>query len=88
MASAMMERRKVGTVFHFFAKAGVAAVRVTDGEVQVGDRLQFQGPTTDFVETVQSLQVDKAGVPGVGAGQEVGIRVSQRCREGDLVYKL
>ena len=84
----MMERRKVGTVFHYFAKAGVAAIRLTDGEVKVGDRLQFQGPTTDFVETVQSMQIEKAAVPGAAAGQEFGLRVSQRCREGDLVYKL
>ena len=83
-----MDRRRLGEVFHYFAKAGVAAVRVTEGEVRVGDRLQFQGPTTDFVETVQSLQIEKAMVPQAVAGQEVGVHVSQRCREGDLVYKL
>jgi len=84
----MMERRKVGTVFHYFAKAGVAAVRLSDGEVRVGDRLQFQGPTTNFEETVQSMQIDKTDVTGAVAGQEFGLRVAQRCREGDLVYRL
>jgi len=54
----------------------------------VGDRLQFQGPTTNFEEVVQSLQIDRQAVPSVAAGGEVGIKVSQKCREGDLVYKL
>ena len=84
----MMERRKVGDVFKFFGKAGVAAIRVTEGEVRVGDRLQFQGPTTNFEELVQSLQIDSQPVPGVTAGREVGVKVSQKCREGDLVFKL
>jgi len=84
----MMERRKVGEVFHYFGKAGVAAIRVTEGEVRVRDRLQFQGPTTNFEEVVQSLQIDRQAVPSVAAGGEVGIKVSQKCREGDLVYKL
>jgi len=87
MGPAMMERRMVGEVFKYFGKAGVVAVRFTE-PVHVGDRLQYQGPSTNFDEVVASMQIDGAPVPGVAAGQEAGIKVTQRCREGDLVYRM
>ena len=83
----MMERRKVGEVFKYFGKAGVAAVRFSEA-VRVGDRLQYQGPSTNFDEPVASMQIDGAPVTQVAAGHEAGIKVSQRCREGDLVYRM
>ena len=84
----MMDRVRVGEVFHYFGKAGVAAIRVTEGEIKVGDRLQFQGPTTNFEQVIESMQIDKETVQSVSAGREVGIKVSEKCREGDFVYKL
>src|SRR5436190_78516 len=41
-----MERKKVGEVFHFFGHIGVAAIKLTDGSLAVGDTVQIQGPTT------------------------------------------
>ncbi len=83
-----MEKVKVGEVFHFFAKPSVAAIRVTDAAIQVGDTLLFQGPSTNFDQKVESLEIDNAKVPEAKPGQSVGIQVRDRARPGDLVYKI
>ena len=83
-----MEKVKVGEVFHFFAKPMVAAIRVTDAAVKTGDTLLFQGPSTNFDQKVESLEIDKVKVPDVKPGQDVGVQVRDRVRPGDLVYKI
>lgn len=83
-----MEKVKVGEVFHFFPKPSVAAIRITDGEVKVGDTLLFQGPTTNFDQAIESMEIEKAKVTEAKPGQSVGIQVRDRVRPGDLVYKV
>lgn len=83
-----MERAKVGEVFHYFGKIGVAALRLTDGDLAVGDTIQVQGPTTNLTCTVESMQIDRTDVPRATKGQEVGVRVTGHVRERDLVYKV
>ena len=83
-----MERVKVGEVFHFFGKIGVAAIRLTDGALAVGDTIQVQGPTTNFTQRVEAMQIEHAAVTRAEAGQEVGVKVAEHAREKDLVFKV
>jgi putative protease len=83
-----MERKKVGEVFHFFGHISVAAIRLTDGSLAIGDTVQIQGPTTNLEQTVDTLQIEHAAVTNAGMGQEVGMKVRERVREKDFVYKL
>ena len=83
-----MERQKVGEVFHYFGKIGVAAIRLTDGALAVGDTIQIQGASTNLTEVVESLQMEHATVARAEKGQEVGVKVKDRAREKDLVYKV
>ena len=83
-----MERAKVGEVFHYFGKIGVAAIRLTDGALAVGDTIQIQGASTNLTEVVESLQMEHATVARAEKGQEVGVKVKDRAREKDLVYKV
>ncbi|OGS46616.1 MAG: hypothetical protein A3K66_04765 [Euryarchaeota archaeon RBG_16_67_27] len=83
-----MERVKVGEVFHFFGKIGVAAIRLTDGALAVGDTIQIQGPTTNLTQRVETMQIEHAAVTRADAGQEVGVKVSEHVRERDLVFKV
>src|SRR5712692_12042569 len=88
-ASAMpLERKKVGEVFHFYRKIGVAAIRLTDDGIAIGDTVQIQGPSTNVEQTVDTLQIEHADVSRAGPGQEVGMKVRDRVREKDFVYKL
>lgn len=75
-------------MFHYFPHPGVAAIRVTDAEVRVGDTLLFQGPSTNFDQVVDSLEIDKVKVDHAAPGQSVGVRVRDRTRTGDYVYKI
>src|SRR6059036_2673903 len=88
-ASAMpQERKKVGEVFHFYGNIGVAAIRLTDDGIAIGDTVQIQGPSTNLEQTVETLQIEHADVSRAGPGQEVGMKVRYRVREKDFVYKL
>ena len=83
-----MERKKVGEVFHFYGKIGVAAIRLTDSTLAIGDTVQIQGPTTNLEQSVDTLQIEHADVSRAEVGQEVGMKVRERVRERDFVYKL
>lgn len=82
-----MEEEKIGFVSNYFSKISVAAVEITDGIVSVGDRLHFLGHTTDFESSVHSMQIEHKSVTVVKKGDSVGIKVSEKVREGDKVYK-
>ena len=83
-----MERVKIGEVFHYFGKIGVAAIRLTDGALAVGDTIQVQGPSTNLTQVVETMQIEHAVVTRAERGQEVGVRLTDRARERDLVYRL
>jgi putative protease len=79
---------KVGKVQKFFVKPSVAAVEVTAGVLKVGDRVHFKGHTTDFEETITSMEVDNQPVDEASPGDLLGIKVKERVREHDSVYKI
>ena len=83
-----MEKEKIGEVFHYFTKAGVAAIKLTDSYIQVGETILFQGITTNFTQKVESLQIENTAVQRAELGQSVGIKVSERVREKDFVYRV
>jgi len=83
-----MERKKIGIVSNYFAKISVAAVEITDGTVSVGDTLHFYGHTTDFESTVLSMQMEHKPTTDAKKGDSVGIKVPERVRERDRVYKI
>ncbi len=82
-----MSEEQVAVVVKFFAKPSVAALRVTQGSIRVGDVLHFKGHTTDFTDTVHSIEIDNQPVDEARPGDLVGIKVRDRVRENDKVYK-
>ena len=83
-----MPEQEVGVVIKFFAKPSVAAIQVTGGKIKKGDLLKFKGHTTDFTDTVASIEVDNKAVDEAVSGSMVGIKVKERVREGDKVYRV
>lgn len=83
-----MSEQPVGEVTHYFNKASVAGVTVLDGHLAVGDTIQLVGHTTDFRQTVESMQIEHEPVETAGPGDQVGIRVTDRVRVGDKVYRV
>jgi len=87
MEEAPVEKKLVGKVAHYFTKIGVGVIELSD-ELKVGDRISIEGATTNLQQTVRSMQIEHKDVQAAGAGDAIGLRVDQRVREGDLVYKL
>jgi putative protease len=83
-----MEEEKIGFVSNYFSKISVAAVEITDGTVSVGDTLHFLGHTTDFESRVHSMQIEHQSVEEAKKGDSVGVKVSEKVREKDKVYKI
>ena len=81
------ELEKVGVVTHFFAKIAVAVVDLS-GALVLGDHILIRGATTNLDQTVDSMQIDRVEIKEASAGQSVGLKVNDRVREGDLVYKI
>jgi translation initiation factor IF-2 len=84
----IMAEEKVGVVTHYFGKIGVAGIMITDGELNVGDTIRVQGHTSDFTQTVDSIEMENGAVSTVRPGDEVGIKVKEYAREHDTVYKV
>lgn len=82
-----MSEIEIGTVVHYFDRPQVAVVRIDAGEIAVGDSLHFRGHTTDFSETVDSMEVDHQRVERAATGAEVAIHVVGRARTHDKVFK-
>ena len=83
-----MEEKKIGDVIKFFGKIGVAAIRLSEGSLKVGYKIRIVGHTTDVSETVDSMQVENQNVQEAGPGADIGIKVKDRVREHDVVYKV
>jgi putative protease len=83
-----MVEEKIGIVEHFFTNVGVAAIKITDGELKVGDTIHVVGMHTDLKQKIESMQINKVPVTSVKAGDDVGIKLNERAREHDVVYKI
>ena len=83
-----MPEEQVGLVIKFFAKPSVAAIEVTSGTIKKGDILRYKGHTTDFSERVESMEVDNQAIEEAKVGDLVGLKVKERVRENDRVYRV
>lgn len=77
----------IGKVSDFFAHPVVAGIELT-GTLKLGDKIHIKGHTTDMELTVDSMQVDNENVTEVKSGDSIGIKISDRARRGDIVYKV
>ncbi len=82
-----MPEVEIGRVSDFFARPVVAGIELT-APLKVGDRIHIVGHTTDMELTVESMQINNVDVKSAKAGDAVGVKVSDRVRRGDKVYKV
>jgi len=82
-----MPEEVIGQVSDFFARPVVAGIELT-GALKVGDKIHIKGHTTDLELVVDSMQIDNVNVSEAKTGDSVGIKVSDRVRRGDKVYKV
>ena len=83
----MADKKLVGKVSHYYSKIGVAVVDLTESLTK-GDKISIEGTTTNFEQTVDSMQVEHNEVSMANKGDSVGMKVVDRVRNGDNVYKV
>jgi len=81
------EGKLIGKVTHYFSKIGVAVIELSD-TLKVGDTIRIVGGETDFNQVIESMEIEHQKVEIAKAGDSVGLKVSQKVREGYKVYKI
>jgi hypothetical protein len=79
---------RIGVVTHYFGEPSVAVIKLESGTLRAGETIHFRGHTTDFEQTVESMQVDHAPVTEVSPKDDFGMKVTGHVREHDVVYKV
>ncbi len=80
------QEEAVGTVTHYYLHLSVAVIQVNKGSLRTGDKIHIKGHTTDFTQTVESMEYEHQKIEEAKAGQSVGIKVIDHAREHDIVY--
>jgi translation elongation factor EF-1alpha len=83
-----MGEQLVGTVTHYFGRPNVAIVDITAGELHVGDTIRIAGHSSDFTQEVRSMELEHEPVDSAKVGDSVGIKVGERAREHDQVFRV
>ena len=78
---------EVGRVTHFYPKISVAIVELK-APLNIGDRILIRGATTNFEQTVESMQIEHKNIEKAEAGQIIGLKVKERVRDNDKVYRI
>jgi len=81
------DKELIGKIAHYFTKIGVAVIDL-DAPLAVGDTISIEGATTNFTQTVDSMQIEHEDVQKAKKGDSVGLKVKDRVRGGDNVYKV
>jgi translation elongation factor EF-1alpha len=81
-----MAEKEIGEVFSYYSKIGVAAIKI-NGSLKKGDKIHIKGSTTDFEQTLDSMQIEHKSVDKAKKGDDLGIKVIDRVRPGDKIYK-
>ncbi len=78
----------VGKVVKYFLRPSAAIIELTDGSLKVGDTILIRGHTTDFQQEVDSIQIEGEPIQEAERGKAIGIKVKERVRPKDAVYKI
>jgi translation elongation factor EF-1alpha len=84
---APQEGELIGKVVHYFDKAGVAIIELSSG-LKVGDNIKIACGETSFTQPVESMEVEHQRIEEAKKGDSIGLKVSQKAKEGCQVYKL
>lgn len=82
-----LAEEQIGIIRHYYSKIDVAVVDIT-GTLNVGDEIHVKGATTDFTVKVDSMQIEHKEVEKATKGQSIGLKVPEKVRESDIVYKV
>lgn len=82
-----MEEKEIGKITHYFSKIGVGIIELKD-TLKAGETIHIKGATTDFEQKVESMQIEHEDTKEAKKGDVIGLKIDQKVREGDVVYKV
>ncbi len=82
-----MQEELIGIVTDFYAHPVVAGIQLT-ATLRVGDKIRIKGHSTDIEMAVDSMQINRGDVSEARSGDSIGIKVPDRVRKGDHVFKV
>ncbi len=80
-----MAQKPVGEVTHYYSNLNVATVKLAK-ELKIGDKIHVEGHSTNFDQVVSEMQFNHEGIEAGKKGQDVGIKITGKVREGDKVH--
>jgi selenocysteine-specific translation elongation factor len=83
----MAEEKLIGKIIHYYTNIGVGIVELSD-KLNVGDKIHVKGSSTDFEQTIDSMQIEHENVQTAKAGESIGVKLNEKVREGDEVFKV
>lgn len=79
---------RIGIVTHYFSHLSVAIIKLETGMLREGDTIHIKGHTSDFRQTVGSMELNHVHVSSTRSGESFGLKVKEHAREHDVVYRL
>lgn len=87
-SSATKRKEYIGKGMKYFSNIGVAEFLLESGELAIGDEILITGPTTGAViATVDEIRVALKPVEKAVKGQHFSIKIGQKIRPSDKLYK-
>jgi len=82
-----MAEKEIGKITHYFGKIEVGIIELIDS-IKVGDTIHIKGDSSDFNQTLDSMQINHQNVETANSGDGVGVKFNEKVRVNDIVYKV
>ena len=82
-----MQEKEIGKITHYYGHLGVGIIQLSD-TLKIGESIHVKGHSSDFTQSIDSIQIEHANVPEAIAGDVVGIKVAGKVHPGDKVFKV
>ena len=84
----VMKEVETGIVINYYSKISVAAIKITDGTISLGDTLIIYGYYVEVETCVNYMEINHKSVMKAKKGESIGVCVPERVRKGELVFKI
>ncbi|OGD55967.1 translation elongation factor-like protein [Candidatus Bathyarchaeota archaeon RBG_13_52_12] len=82
----MDKLEEVGKVLHYFSRISVAIIELK-APLSIGDQILVKGPTSDFEQVIESMQIEHVNVSTAKKGDSIGLKVNKLVKANDIIYK-
>ena len=80
-----MQEKEVGKINHYYGHISVGIIELSD-VLKVGDTIHIKGHSSDFTQTIDSMQIEHKNLTEAKAGDVIGVKVAEKIHPHDKVY--